>query len=600
MADKQFEIAIKVKATSEDAALSLVQKQLGGVSAKLKETAQGADQTKGSFGGLGGAVGKLAGMLGGLAILTKITGWMKEGTLGAIAEERAIGALSTMVKQFDPNIKDLSSRLEEYAEKMEKVGMEDDLVYAGIRQLIPVTKDYENSTKAVGLAWDVSVAMGIPYQQSLDLIAGLIANNPRSLKMANRELGVEAKTCQEALDKMFGQFDGYSTKIQDHKTEIDRLKNGWADFKEYLGGTVLVAYDFWTKIMVTKTQTMAVSILKAIQGVTSPGGAAWGALQGLITKAQGVIDSAKTLDKGMVGPQQGPRANKPDGDTGEKTGGSNSAAVSEALGIPSTDDIQNDLNAKLKVQQNYYLQSDNMAKMSAENKKRMDEDYARHVERINDLMLKDVKIMSSEDLKVFIAELKKEEQYFKQHQKKINNLSGALSDADIQLSKKTYQEKAGVFADYASVAGQMTGQLFEQNKKGQIATAIINTIAGAARAFADYQYPMSLVIAALALVSGYAQVSKIQSTKMDSAAGGYDIPSGINPIVQTHAKEMILPERYAEMFRRMEARESSTTNNNYGGNRNITVNALTGHAGAMAALKTLHKEEKRYNNLRVK
>ena len=36
-----------------------------------------------------------------------------------------------------------------------------------------------------------------------------------------------------------------------------------------------------------------------------------------------------------------------------------------------------------------------------------------------------------------------------------------------------------------------------------------------------------------------------------SAAGGYDIPSGINPVVQTHAREMILPAQYADMIRGM-------------------------------------------------
>jgi len=38
---------------------------------------------------------------------------------------------------------------------------------------------------------------------------------------------------------------------------------------------------------------------------------------------------------------------------------------------------------------------------------------------------------------------------------------------------------------------------------------------------------------------------------MASAAGGYDIPAGLNPIVQTHAKEMILPAKYADLIRGM-------------------------------------------------
>lgn len=34
-----------------------------------------------------------------------------------------------------------------------------------------------------------------------------------------------------------------------------------------------------------------------------------------------------------------------------------------------------------------------------------------------------------------------------------------------------------------------------------------------------------------------------------SAAGGYDIPAGLNPIVQTHAREMILPAKHADVIR---------------------------------------------------
>jgi hypothetical protein len=36
-----------------------------------------------------------------------------------------------------------------------------------------------------------------------------------------------------------------------------------------------------------------------------------------------------------------------------------------------------------------------------------------------------------------------------------------------------------------------------------------------------------------------------------SAAGGYDIPAGINPVVQTHAQEMILPAPLANKIRDM-------------------------------------------------
>jgi len=38
---------------------------------------------------------------------------------------------------------------------------------------------------------------------------------------------------------------------------------------------------------------------------------------------------------------------------------------------------------------------------------------------------------------------------------------------------------------------------------------------------------------------------------MASAAGGFDIPGNVNPIVQAHAREMILPAKHADVIRGM-------------------------------------------------
>jgi hypothetical protein len=43
-----------------------------------------------------------------------------------------------------------------------------------------------------------------------------------------------------------------------------------------------------------------------------------------------------------------------------------------------------------------------------------------------------------------------------------------------------------------------------------------------------------------------------------SAEGGYDIPAGVNPVVQTHQREMILPENIADKVRGMSDRSGST------------------------------------------
>jgi hypothetical protein len=53
-----------------------------------------------------------------------------------------------------------------------------------------------------------------------------------------------------------------------------------------------------------------------------------------------------------------------------------------------------------------------------------------------------------------------------------------------------------------------------------------------------------------------------------SAEKGYDIPAGVNPVVQTHQKEMILPAEQADVIRSLAA------NGGAGGGMNVTINAV--------------------------
>lgn len=54
--------------------------------------------------------------------------------------------------------------------------------------------------------------------------------------------------------------------------------------------------------------------------------------------------------------------------------------------------------------------------------------------------------------------------------------------------------------------------------------------------------------------SGTALSTGSFSTPSYSAAGGFDIPDGVNPVTQLHQREMVLPEEYADVIRGMAAR----------------------------------------------
>ena len=96
--------------------------------------------------------------------------------------------------------------------------------------------------------------------------------------------------------------------------------------------------------------------------------------------------------------------------------------------------------------------------------------------------------------------------------------------------------------------------------------------AGAASSQASIPY-VGPILALAAMAAVFAAVSGM-SGNIKSAAGGYDIPAGINPMTQLHEQEMVLPANLANTVRRMagEGEEGSVT----GQPVNFTVNAMDG------------------------
>lgn len=75
--------------------------------------------------------------------------------------------------------------------------------------------------------------------------------------------------------------------------------------------------------------------------------------------------------------------------------------------------------------------------------------------------------------------------------------------------------------------------------------------AGAGAASSQASIPIAgpaLALAAMATV--FAAVMGM-GNNVPSAAGGFDIPSGVNPLTQLHEKEMVLPAKYADVVRGM-------------------------------------------------
>lgn len=85
-------------------------------------------------------------------------------------------------------------------------------------------------------------------------------------------------------------------------------------------------------------------------------------------------------------------------------------------------------------------------------------------------------------------------------------------------------------------------------KMKEIAGDAATAAGGAFSATAAIPY-VGPFLAPLAAAAAFASVMAFGSSI--SAEGGYDIPAGVNPVVQTHQREMILPAKYADTIRNM-------------------------------------------------
>lgn len=103
------------------------------------------------------------------------------------------------------------------------------------------------------------------------------------------------------------------------------------------------------------------------------------------------------------------------------------------------------------------------------------------------------------------------------------------------------QEEAAQAASSVRVAGTKTAEATTV-----VAANASEAASGAAASQASIPY-VGPVLALAAMAAIFAAVMAMNSRK--SARGGYDIPSGVNPVTQLHEEEMVLPAKFANVIR---------------------------------------------------
>ena len=162
----------------------------------------------------------------------------------------------------------------------------------------------------------------------------------------------------------------------------------------------------------------------------------------------------------------------------------------------------------------------------------------------------------------------------------VNNLVNRMVDKWIvgELTKLIYSEKTQAALTVQQQASAVA-QAATQQELG-IAGVLSNASIAATAAMASVA---AIPVTGWAMAPGVgAETYALAMGYMASASGGYDIPSGVNPLTQLHQEEMVLPAHIANPLR-----DSLSGGGGIGGGNTFNINASPMPGGFLA----LHRNE---------
>ena len=143
--------------------------------------------------------------------------------------------------------------------------------------------------------------------------------------------------------------------------------------------------------------------------------------------------------------------------------------------------------------------------------------------------------------------------------KSMSTSMGQALDAMLTRGKSFGQAMAGVWASMRSaILGEISKILVAKiaafaREKLLAMAGITMSAAKAGAGAAESQAAIPIVGPALAMAAMAAITAAVLGlgSSVKSAAGGYDVPAGLNPVTQLHAQEMVLPVEHANTIREL-------------------------------------------------
>ena len=563
----------------------------------------GADGCKQSFLSLAGAMG----------IATTATALLEQATRSAINfmvdcvkaamdEAAEIRRLDEAIKSFAGGAAGATSRADAFVNSLIRAGASEAEARQGLMTMLPVTHDMNRAMDAAGLAWNMAEAKGISYGQAMSTVSRLLNNQSRALIEVSREYGIQidktrsqSEQFEQALQGLSSQYGLMARAMDQNKAAVAVARQEWDTFKETIGASLLTPLGDCAKGLDAISQACNRLSTKGPVSIGEFAAKAIMALNPLLVE----LKLAKGLVEGVgnfTGLGPGQAALKQMGDIAEKNAASlhaNKKSLSEleeearAIG----DKLQTALapyGAAQKAAAAAAQQHADALESLIERFRLGNDEIGRWLNQADAIdwnkfsKLPRTQVEDSSGIPQpvpsgltegdygFLAAADAMEARALQLKQMMNDVAQSIASGFgnaiqgiimgtmtmAQAFRQIFSQILSVIINFFTqwlakqIATLMAGSAAHKATAGTNAAASAGEGAAAAGAsaakipYVGWILAIGAAIAMFALLSGYASKTK-------SAAGGYDIPLGVNPMVQAHGEEMVLPANLSNRIRAM-------------------------------------------------
>lgn len=201
---------------------------------------QSATQNAKNFGGQVNTVSDSLKKLGQVAItyfaFDKISGFISSSTESAMAKAKVLSLVSAQIKKSGVDYTDASSKINEFSDSMEKLGIDGEVASGSVGKLLLKTKDVGRAMELSKVASDLASSGIGDYAGNTDLLQKiLIGKGQRALLQFGISMSADA-TIAEQLDAVTKRVTR-TTEEWSTTTEgaVARSSVQWQNFKEDIG-----------------------------------------------------------------------------------------------------------------------------------------------------------------------------------------------------------------------------------------------------------------------------------------------------------------------------------------------------------------------------